>query len=262
MYNGYSPYYYGANQFARKATRNTEPEESKEIVVQGIGIVEVKSDMAVLIFELETENSDPIEAEKANQKMIDFAEDYMKKYGIRPEDYTYAREELVPIYDSSGNIKEYKASTIFRVKFYNINMISEFLYNIKGRHVLVNRIIFTLRDPKFHYQKALAEAVKGADNTVNNIANQINVTYDPVPYFIEETSDADAFYKQIYHSSEARDNPQTGFITITANVLAKYNVTGEKEGKNNQSSQDNNTKLPDYDTTIQDTIPVQPHNPI
>lgn len=231
----------------------TRQVKSKEIVVQGIGILDAKADMAILTFELETENSDPLEAEKANQKMISFAENYMNKYGIKEEDYSYARDELKPIYDKSGKITSYKASTMFRVKFYDINSITEFLYNIKGRHVIVRDVTFTLQDPKAHYQHALEKAVQGANNTVKTIARELKVTYDPVPFYIEETSSPTLFYEEIYQSSNNQDSPQTGFITITANVLAKYYVTGMASSQSEYTPM----KPPKQTSSIQQDITTQ-----
>lgn len=212
--------------YSMNRASETQCQPKDKIIVQGIGILDAKSDMAILMFELENENSDPVVAEKQNQKMINFAEDYMKKYGIKEEDYSYARDELKPVYNKDGAITAYKASTNFRVKFYDINSITEFLYNIKGRHVIIKDITFTLQDPKSYYQVALQKAVQGANNTVLTISRELGVTYNPIPYYVEETSSSTLFYEEIYQSSTDQNNPQTGFITITANVLAKYEVTG------------------------------------
>ncbi|WP_105614537.1 SIMPL domain-containing protein [Vallitalea okinawensis] len=197
----------------------------KSINVVGTGTNIAKLNKMILLFDIVNYNEDPLEAKNSNEVLIEAAKDYLNNFGIQEKDIDYSRNELAAIYDKSGLIDTFKAATNFKIQFYDLQVLAEFLYNIEGRHVIVKDIIFTLKDPIYYYDLALKNAVTNADNKASVIANKLGVYIEATAQELTEMTDA---YDQTPWISGSNNNldPKTVESTITfyATVKAKYLV--------------------------------------
>lgn len=199
--------------------------KAKEINVIGTGTKIAKSDMIILVFDLINENKDPLEAKQSNEKLIDAALGYSAEFGIREEDIFYTRNELIPIYDENGEIIKYKASTVFKLLFYDIDTASEYLYNIRPRHVIVEEVLFTIKDPIGYYNEALEVAIHDAYDKATKVAEKMEVIIDRTPQNLTETTDMhDLLVGASYHYKGDPEELKEGFITMLATVEAKFLV--------------------------------------
>lgn len=199
---------------------------TKEINVIGVGIKFVKSDMVILSFDLITEATNPIEAQIENEKLIERIKASLKEYGIREEDVFSAINELTPIYDENDEITGFKSSTVFRIIFYDIQVLSEFLYNIRAADIIVKDVLFTVKDPIKHWNEAIEEAVSNAYDRAVAVADEMGVMIESTAQDIVETTDPSKVFPRIHQRDKVTELIE-GFITIYATVKAKYLVINE-----------------------------------
>ncbi|WP_105614536.1 SIMPL domain-containing protein [Vallitalea okinawensis] len=197
--------------------------KKKTINVIGVGTKIVKSDMAVLIFDMVTESIDPFQALENSGRQIEEANSTLKQFGIKEEDIFYTRDELMPSYDQSDEIITYKASTIYRVLFYDMQLLSEILFNVKGAKGRVTEVIFTVKDPVKYYNEALDLAVSDALVKATKIAEEMGIIIDDTPQNITETTNVHDLLMGVSHQ-HVEDTPKfmEGFITFFATVEAEF----------------------------------------
>lgn len=196
--------------------------KKKEINVIGAATKLVKSDMAILIIELTAENTDPIQAINDIRELTATSKDYLEEYGIKEEDVFYSRRELKPIYNENNEIIKYTATNVFRIRFYDIQRISEFLFDIKDDEVSVKEVIFTVENPVMYYNLALEAAVSNAYDKVAKVAEEMEVIIESTPQDITETTDVNEVLESIGQKEDSKFFK--GFITLYATVEAKFMV--------------------------------------
>ncbi|WP_105614535.1 SIMPL domain-containing protein [Vallitalea okinawensis] len=200
--------------------------KAKEITVIGVGIKFIKSDMVIVGFDLITEATDPIQAQIENDKLIERITATLKEYGIRSEDIFSSINKITPIIDEQDNIIGFKSSTIFRIIFYDQQVLSELLYNIRSEDIVVKDTFFTLKDPMLHWNEALEEAVANAYIRASAVAKEMDVVINGTAQDIIEVTDPGDVFPRIYDKKYAAEDDE-GFIPLYASVKAKFLIIEE-----------------------------------
>ncbi len=159
-------------------------EKNKELVVKGIGIVNVKPDVAILNLGLKTIGKDISNAQMKNIEGIDKIVDTLVKAGINKKDIYTSNFYLHTNYKSydpkvfkSDDILNYDIYTILSIKTKDIDKVSEFINKATEAGAnLNNGVSFTIDNYDKYHQDALKKAIEDADRKAQIISNKLNVS--------------------------------------------------------------------------------------
>lgn len=159
-------------------------EKNKELVVKGIGIVNVKPDVAILNLGLKTIGKDISNAQMKNIEGIDKIVDTFVKAGINKKDIYTSNFYLHTNYKSydpkvfkSDDILNYDIYTILSIKTKDIDKVSEFINKATEAGAnLNNGVSFTIDNYDKYHQDALKKAIEDADRKAQIISNKLNVS--------------------------------------------------------------------------------------
>lgn len=159
-------------------------EKNKELVVKGIGIVNVKPDVAILNLGLKTIGKDISNAQMKNIEGIDKIVDTLVKSGINKKDIYTSNFYLHTNYKSydpkvfkSDDILNYDIYTILSIKTKDIDKVSEFINKATEAGAnLNNGVSFTIDNYDKYHEDALKKAIEDADRKAQIISNKLNVS--------------------------------------------------------------------------------------
>ena len=159
-------------------------EKNKELVVKGIGIVNVKPDVAILNLGLKTIGKDISNAQMKNIEGIDKIVDTLVKAGINKKDIYTSNFYLHTNYKSydpkvfkSDDILNYDIYTILSIKTKDIDKVSEFINKATEAGAnLNNGVSFTIDNYDKYHEDALKKAIEDADRKAQIISNKLNVS--------------------------------------------------------------------------------------
>lgn len=218
------------------------PEESRDklIHVSGTGKVTTTPDQAVIVFAVETENTDVATAQQQNAQRMDAVVNALKNAGIPEKDIRTAAYNIIPITESDS-----KGLTTARIKYYRVINTLEVTLNDVGRagEIVdlavenganrVNRFSFTLSDAKqqeFRSQ-ALTAAVAQARGDADAVAAAIGKTIVDVKEVNVGNNYVPLAYDGRYAGMEmtagsAVPTPlEAGEIDVTATVSITYVIS-------------------------------------
>ncbi|ABN57699.1 MULTISPECIES: SIMPL domain-containing protein [Methanoculleus] len=218
------------------------PEESKDklIHVSGTGKVTTTPDEAVVVFAVETENTDVKTAQQQNAERMDAVVNALKRAGIPEKDIRTAGYNIIPITetDSRGlttaRVKYYRVINSLEVTLNDVNRAGEIVdLAVENGANKVNRFSFTLSDAKqqeFRSQ-ALTAAVAQARGDADAVAAAIGKTIVDV----KEVNVGNSYIPLVYDSrlmgmekaaSGAAPTPlEVGEIDVTATVSISYIIS-------------------------------------
>lgn len=159
-------------------------EKNKELAVKGIGIVNVKPDVAILNLGLKTIGKDISNAQMKNIEGIDKIVDTLVKAGINKKDIYTSNFYLHTNYKSydpkvfkSDDILNYDIYTILSIKTKDIDKVSEFINKATEAGAnLNNGVSFTIDNYDKYHEDALKKAIEDADRKAQIISNKLNVS--------------------------------------------------------------------------------------
>lgn len=218
------------------------PEESRDklIHVSGTGKVTTTPDQAVIVFAVETENTDVKTAQQQNAQRMDAVINALKNAGIPEKDIRTAAYNIIPVTESDS-----KGLTTARVKYYRVINTLEVTLNDVGRagEIVdlavengankVNRFSFTLSDAKqqeFRSQ-ALTASVTQARGDADAVAAAIGKTIVDVKEVNVGNNYVPLAYDSRYSGMEmtagsAVPTPlEAGEIDVTATVSITYVIS-------------------------------------
>lgn len=191
--------------------------------VNGIGYIEVNSDMARLNARVTTDNKSLEEAQDENSKIVknlltslyDFG---LSKESIHTEDISVTRN-----YDYTNNtLLSYKVTQLISIVINDLSKLKD-VYELvieNGANDDIN-INFILSNPAYYYGKALKKASQDAINKASLLAKNFSLKYNSIPSKVTEVSSS--LYSITYSSSS---NPSQdiapGLVKITAEVEAVF----------------------------------------
>ncbi|WP_242985334.1 SIMPL domain-containing protein [Vallitalea okinawensis] len=202
--------------------------KAKEISVKGYGTRTVKSDMVILAFNLISEAQDPYKAQQENEQFIQIFLDTLNEYGIKDEDIFYTSNELTPVYDANNEVIRYIASSIFKISFYDLEYLSEFLYNLRNIEVEVEDVLFTVKDSTKLWNETLADAVSNAYDRAKAVADRLGVKIEEVPQKVTEITDVNQVIEELQkHVIKEFASLAEGFTTNYSVVEAEFTIIEE-----------------------------------
>ncbi|MCC7557050.1 MAG: SIMPL domain-containing protein [Methanoculleus marisnigri] len=218
------------------------PEESRDklIHVSGTGKVTTTPDEAVVVFAVETENTDVKTAQQQNAERMDAVVNALKRAGIPEKDIRTAGYNIIPVTetDSRGlttsKVKYYRVVNSLEVTMNDVNRAGEIVdLAVANGANKVNRFAFTLSDAKqqeFRSQ-ALTAAVAQARGDADAVAAAIGKTILDVKEVNVGGSYVPMAYDGRYNMMEkaagsAVATPlEVGEIDVTATVSISYIIS-------------------------------------
>ncbi|WP_214020691.1 SIMPL domain-containing protein [Methanoculleus sp.] len=218
------------------------PEESTDnlIHVSGTGKVTTTPDQAVIVFAVETENTDVATAQQQNAQRMDAVVNALKNAGIPEKDIRTAAYNIIPVTESDS-----KGLTNARVKYYRVINTLEVTLNdvdrageivdlaVENGANRVNRFSFTLSDAKQQEfrSEALTAAVAQARGDADVVAAAIGKTIVDVKEVNVGSNYVPLAYDSRYSGMEmvagsAVPTPlEVGEIDVTATVSITYVIS-------------------------------------
>jgi uncharacterized protein YggE len=218
------------------------PEESRDklIHVSGTGKVTTTPDQAVIVFAVETENTDVQTAQRQNAERMDAVVNALKNAGIPEKDIRTAAYNIIPVTESdsrgltTARVKYYRVINTLEVTLNDVNRAGEIVdLAVENGANKVNRFSFTLSDAKqqeFRSQ-ALTAAVAQARGDADAVAAAIGKTIVDV----KEVNVGNSYVPMAYDSrlmgmekaaGGAAPTPlEVGEIDVTATVSISYIIS-------------------------------------
>ncbi|CEQ28314.1 SIMPL domain-containing protein [Paraclostridium sordellii] len=169
---------------------NNAVREKGQLSVNGIGIVKVKSDLAILKVGVTTSNEDVQVAQVENTNTVNAVITSLTDYKIPRENINADDVVIKRIRDNATNqVIGYEITTNITLEVEDIKNLGD-IYSLaieNGANSEVN-ISFTLSNINHHYKKALLKATQDALNKGNLLAKSLNIRLKPLPESISENS--------------------------------------------------------------------------
>ncbi|CEQ22339.1 SIMPL domain-containing protein [Paraclostridium sordellii] len=169
---------------------NNAVREKGQLSVNGIGIVKVKSDLAILKVGVTTSNEDVQVAQVENTNTVNAVITSLTDYKIPRENINADDVVIKRIRDNATNqVIGYEIITNITIEVEDIKNLGD-IYSLaieNGANSEVN-ISFTLSNVNHHYKKALLKATQDALNKGNLLSKSLNIRLKPLPESISENS--------------------------------------------------------------------------
>ncbi|MDU6112983.1 SIMPL domain-containing protein [Paraclostridium sordellii] len=169
---------------------NNAVREKGQLSVNGVGIVKVKSDLAILKVGVTTSNEDVQVAQVENTNTVNAVITSLTDYKIPRENINADDVVIKRIRDNATNqVIGYEITTNITIEVEDIKNLGD-IYSLaieNGANSEVN-ISFTLSNINHHYKKALLKATQDALNKGNLLAKSLNIRLKPLPESISENS--------------------------------------------------------------------------
>lgn len=169
---------------------NNAVREKGQLSVNGVGIVKVKSDLAILKVGVTTSNEDVQVAQVENTNTVNAVITSLTDYKIPRESINADDVVIKRIRDNATNqVIGYEITTNITIEVEDIKNLGD-IYSLaieNGANSEVN-ISFTLSNVNHHYKKALLKATQDALNKGNLLSKNLNIRLKPLPESISENS--------------------------------------------------------------------------
>ncbi|AUN13409.1 SIMPL domain-containing protein [Paraclostridium sordellii] len=169
---------------------NNAVREKGQLSVNGVGIVKVKSDLAILKVGVTTSNEDVQVAQVENTNTVNAVITSLTDYKIPRENINADDVVIKRIRDNATNqVIGYEITTNITIEVEDIKNLGD-IYSLaieNGANSEVN-ISFTLSNVNHHYKKALLKATQDALNKGNLLSKSLNIRLKPLPESISENS--------------------------------------------------------------------------
>ena len=169
---------------------NNASREKGQLSVNGVGIVKVKSDLAILKVGVTTSNEDVQVAQVENTNTVNAVITSLTDYKIPRENINADDVVIKRIRDNATNqVIGYEITTNITIEVEDIKNLGD-IYSLaieNGANSEVN-ISFTLSNVNHHYKKALLKATQDALNKGNLLSKSLNIRLKPLPESISENS--------------------------------------------------------------------------
>ncbi|CEO26577.1 periplasmic immunogenic protein [[Clostridium] sordellii] len=169
---------------------NNAVREKGQLSVNGVGIVKVKSDLAILKVGVTTSNEDVQVAQVENTNTVNAVITSLTDYKIPRENINADDVVIKRIRDNATNqVIGYEITTNITIEVEDIKNLGD-IYSLaieNGANSEVN-ISFTLSNINHHYKKALLKATQDALNKGNLLSKSLNIRLKPLPESISENS--------------------------------------------------------------------------
>ena len=197
------------------------------IKVNGLGVVSIQPDIAIINLGVITEDKDLEVAQRENAVKTNSLINSLKQMGINERDISTASYTIEPQYDyveGKQIFRGYRVSNILNVKVRDINRVGEVVDNaVKSGANIVNNIKFTVDNMEMYYDRALKLALKDAIVKAREVGNSLRVKLNTTPVAIIEESNREVIESSPVLKAYSQATPiLPGEINVTAKIVALF----------------------------------------
>ncbi|WP_409253227.1 SIMPL domain-containing protein [Bacillus sp. SCS-153A] len=209
----------------------TEKKSSRTVTVTGEKTIDVQPDMALAQIGVLTSDKELTEAQRQNNEISTAILNSFKQNGIAERDIQTSTYQIYPQYDyidGKQMFKGYEVRQVFSVKIRKIEKIGEVIDDAVGSGAnIIERVEFTIAEPKVYYQRALSKAYEDALKKAEVLARSAGATLNPLPIEINEETSIPMIPrpgKAYVLAAESTAPVQPGEVGITARLTVKYKL--------------------------------------
>ncbi len=217
--NNYNCYNHREEETLRNANR---------LKVFGVGVVNVKPDIAEIAIGVITENKQLELAQKENAEITQQVIDSIKSMGVLAKDIQTQNYNIRTKYDFIDGkqvFTGYEVANYLQVVVRNINDVGEIIDTaVRNGTNVVNNISFMVSDRSKYYNEALKLAIEEAQDKALIIANKLKVKVNIVPIQIVEQGGGrgDSLTPITFKAADASTPIEAGQNKITASIEAIF----------------------------------------
>lgn len=198
------------------------------IKVNGIGVVKVQPNIAIISLGVVTENKNLEVAQVQNAEISTKVINGLKDMGIPNKDISTKNYTIEPQYDyveGKQIFRGYKVTNTLNVTIRDINRVGEIIdTSVKNGVNVVDNIKLTVDNMSIYYSKALNLAVKDAVRKAVEIGNTLRVNVNKIPVSIVEESYKEIIPQETMVKAYSSSTPiMSGEINITAKIESIFN---------------------------------------
>ncbi|WP_250674898.1 SIMPL domain-containing protein [Paraclostridium ghonii] len=202
--------------------------EKGQLSVNGVGVIRVKSDVALLTIGVTTSNPDVQIAQVENSNTVNTIIISLTDYKIPRENINAYDVSINKKYDSkTSELIAYEITTTIRIEVTDLKNLGD-IYSLaieNGANSNV-RIFFTVSNPYPYYKEALLDATQDALNKGSLLAKNLGIKLKPLPESISENSTSvySISQRDIGYSSSSSPSLSSGDLIVTAQVSVIFNT--------------------------------------
>ena len=202
------------------------PTDKGSLSVNGVGYLEVESDLIRLNLGITSDSKSAEEAKDKNLEILERLISSLIDFGIPKEDINTKDILVNRNYIGCDNQQlSFIVTNLITVMIHDISKLKD-IYSLAIENVANDNISvdFLLSNPGYYYSKALKKASKDALNKASLLANSFTIKFNPAPHKIIEKSSS--LYSIAYSSSKSfsstQQNLSSGLVKITAEIEAIF----------------------------------------
>lgn len=200
--------------------------EKGQLSVNGVGIVKVKADLAILTVGVTTSNKDVQVAQVENANTVNNIILSLSDFGIPREKINADDVTINKRYDNVTNeLIAYEITTTIRIEVSNLENLGD-IYTLaieNGANSNVN-LTFTISNVSPHYNEALLKATQDALNKSSLLAKSLSIKLRPLPENISENSISQYSISQKNVSYSGSSYLSSGDLEVKAQVSMIFNT--------------------------------------
>ena len=200
--------------------------EKGQLSVNGVGIVKVKADLAILTVGVTTSNKDVQVAQVENANTVNNIILSLSDFGIEREKINADDVTINKRYDNVTNeLIAYEITTTIRIEVSNLENLGD-IYTLaieNGANCNVN-LTCTISNVSPHYNEALLKATQDALNKSSLLAKSLSIKLRPLPENISENSISQYSISQKNVSYSGSSYLSSGDLEVKAQVSMIFNT--------------------------------------
>ena len=200
--------------------------EKGQLSVNGVGIVKVKADLAILTVGVTTSNKDVQVAQVENANTVNNIILSLSDFGIEREKINADDVNINKRYDNVTNeLIAYEITTTIRIEVSNLENLGD-IYTLaieNGANSNVN-LTFTISNVSPHYNEALLKATQDALNKSSLLAKSLSIKLRPLPENISENSISQYSISQKNVAYSGSSYLSSGDLEVKAQVSMIFNT--------------------------------------
>lgn len=200
--------------------------EKGQLSVNGVGVVKVKADLAILTVGVTTSNKDVQVAQVENSNTVNNIILSLSDFGIEREKINADDVNINKRYDNVTNeLIAYEITTTIRIEVSDLENLGD-IYTLAIENGANSNIdlSFTISNVSNHYNAALLKATQDALNKSSLLAKSLSIKLRPLPENISENSISQYSISQKNVSYSGSPNLSSGDLEVTAQVNIIFNT--------------------------------------
>lgn len=200
--------------------------EKGQLSVNGVGVVKVKADLAILTVGVTTSNKDVQVAQVENSNTVNNIILSLSDFGIEREKINADDVNINKRYDTVTNeLIAYEITTTIRIEVSDLENLGD-IYTLAIENGANSNIdlSFTISNVSTHYNEAFLKATQDALNKSSLLAKSLSIKLRPLPENISENSISQYSISQKNVSYSGSPNLSSGDLEVTAQVNMIFNT--------------------------------------